>query len=54
MGSLVVTHVIAWGAIGAYAAWLAISGRRLRQRLERTESDTLPPLFAAVEVTDAA
>jgi hypothetical protein len=38
MEILLVTYAVAWAAVSAYAAWLAIGSGRLGRRLERLES----------------
>ena len=38
METLLVTYAVAWAAVSAYAAWLAIGNGRLTRRLERLEA----------------
>jgi hypothetical protein len=50
MITLIVTYIVAWAAISAYSARLAIGSRKLKVRLDRLESDhdaKLPGLTSA-------
>jgi hypothetical protein len=54
MVTLLVAYLIAWGAIGAYTAWLAIGDRRLRQRKGLFKSNLASGSSSAKRVTTAA
>jgi hypothetical protein len=51
MITLIVTYVVAWAAICAYGAWLAIGSRKLVRRLDRLEIDAVvkPPDLTQVK-----
>lgn len=38
METLLVTYAVAWAAVSAFTAWLAIGNGRLTRRLERLET----------------
>jgi hypothetical protein len=54
MTTVLITYCIAWGAIGAYTAWLAIGDLRLRQRKASFESTSASRSSIARQVTTAA
>jgi CcmD family protein len=54
MLTLILTYAVAWAAISAYAAVLALGRRRLVRRLDRLEADTDGESPDSIHVQSAA